>query len=135
MKREAQLRFGGGLRDGAVGQAACRAVVFEDFKRHFGAQHEHAQAFDHGFGEVGGEHQQEFAAGVGNNHIGDDAAFGGVVGGVAGFAFGEGFDVVGELAVQEGGAVVAGGADDGEKGQKRGVHGESLWAGQKGGVL
>ena len=129
------MRFGGRLRREAVGKAAGRAVVFEDFKRGLGAQHKHTQAFGDGFGKVFCQHQQDIAAAVGNNHIGDDAAFRRVVGGVAGLAFGEAFDMVGELAVQEGGAVVACDADNAEKGQKRGLHDDSLCGGKTAGIV
>ena len=133
------MRFGGGQGVCAFVQTACRAVAGQGFEDGFGAQDEHPQAFAQGFDEVCRSQQQQVFAAVEHQHVGDDAAFGRVVGGIAGFSFGQSFDVVGQLAVQEGGAVFAADADQAEKGQGGSVHGESsavfqVWYGKRGGL-
>ena len=120
-----QVRGIGADGGGTVFQAARHAPVGQNFKLNLGAQHKHPQPFGNGFGKVGGECHQKAVACVVHNHVGDDAAFGGVVGGIAGLVGRQVFDVVGKLSVQEGAAVVAGGTDDAEEGQE-GVHGISF---------
>ena len=124
------LRLGGKQRRGAVGQQAGHAVVGQDFKLHFGAHYKHPQPLEHGFRQIGGQRQQDFVAGVVGQKVGDHAAFGGVVGGIAGMTGGKVVDVVGKLAVQKAVAVVADGADNGEKGQGAGRHVKSFLSGE-----
>ena len=110
-----QRRFGGGVCFGVFVQHCGGGIIGQRLEYDFGTQNEHAQAFDDGLGQVGGHDQQQIRTAVQHQHIGQHAAFRGVVGGVTGRTFGQVVDVVGKLAVHKCGAVFSADADYPEK--------------------
>ena len=104
-----------GLR---AGQAEHERAVGQGGQLDLGAQDEHLQAFLAGFLEVGRECQQVAVVLAPDQKAGLHAALGRAPAGMLRLLLAEVIDVAGELAVQEGLGVFAGGLDQGEMGQR-----------------
>ena len=112
--RDGQASGGEGIGGLLAGHSEVAQANADVDQLHPGAQDEHLQALEDGGLEIGCQDQPVAALLAVDDEVGQHAALGGTPGGKLGLPILEMVEVVGELGVQEGPRVFAGGFDAGK---------------------